>query len=1173
MSVFFRIMPQTLRNKLIFPALLLLGFLGIALPFVSHAAIYNATNLLGQVDVNSNPIWTKKTANNSPTAPNALGFNSPHNVAVDTTNSRLFVSDDGNNRILVFPLDANGNLVSSTPSYVLGQADFVSKALDATPSGLFSPESIAYDSANDRLFVVDRFHSRVMVFNVATSTITNGENALFELGQTNFTSSTGATAQNGLKNPVGVAYDSVNSRLFISDAGNNRVMAFSVPANATSGVNGENALFELGQTNFASSTATTTASGLNSPNGTAYDPTNNRLFVADKTNNRVMSFTVPANATSGINGENADFVLGQTNFTSSTGTSTQSGLHGPAGIFYDSANNRLFVPDSVTNARVVSFTVPANATSGINGENADFVLGQMNFTSSTASTTQNRLNGPSGTAYDSTNNRLFVADAGNNRVMAFAVPANATSGVNGENASFAIGHYDLSGALATASFVNGIVDDGFLVNAQGFDSLSNTVLDTINHRLFVSDSYLDNFRILVFPLDSANNITTTTAQYVLGACNFTTAGSGAVTSSTFQQSNLAYDSVNSRLFVSDGHDNRVLAFNVATSTIANCEGATFVLGQADFVSNGSAVAQNKFHGSDDVDYDSVNSRLFVADETNNRVMAFSIPANATSGINGENALFELGQTNFVTSTAATTQSGLHAPTGVAYDSVNARLFVDDSGNSRVMIFAVPSNATSGVNGENALFELGQTNFTSSTAATTQSGLNNTDDDTYDTTGNRLFVADHDNNRVTIFTVPANATSGFNGANAQNNIGQAAWTTNASGTSQNAFIAPESSHAYDPVNNRLYIYEASGYRVLQFNFIHITTASFPSSTVGFAYSQTIAVTSTQGTSQTYSIASGTLPAGLSLNSATGLISGIPTVATTTTVTIEADDNFDTGPFFDLATYTMGSVNGTSSAPQSLTASSSDTQVFLAWSIPATNGGSAITDYLLEYKETANPLWRSFVHAATTSLSIIVTGLTNNTPYDFRVSAVNSIGTSSPSSLVSATPVFPAPNATVGVGASYAAPPGGGGLPTLLATAPLATTTVSTSSLLAQLLSLYQTLRALQQQLGLPLTPIPAYLMNLSTSTTTAQAISSSTTPYLFSRNLSLWSRGSDVQALQEFLIQQNAGPAAAQLKTHGATTVFGPLTYNALREFQKHAGITPAAGYFGPKTRAYVKTRL
>jgi len=1108
MSVFFRIMPQTLRNKLIFPALLLLGFLGIALPFVSHAAIYNATNLLGQVDVNSNPIWTKKTANNSPTAPNALGFNSPHNVAVDTTNSRLFVSDDGNNRILVFPLDANGNLVSSTPSYVLGQADFVSKALDATPSGLFSPESIAYDSANDRLFVVDRFHSRVMVFNVATSTITNGENALFELGQTNFTSSTGATAQNGLKNPVGVAYDSVNSRLFISDAGNNRVMAFSVPANATSGVNGENALFELGQTNFASSTATTTASGLNSPNGTAYDPTNNRLFVADKTNNRVMSFTVPA-----------------------------------------------------------------NATSGINGENADFVLGQMNFTSSTASTTQNRLNGPSGTAYDSTNNRLFVADAGNNRVMAFAVPANATSGVNGENASFAIGHYDLSGALATASFVNGIVDDGFLVNAQGFDSLSNTVLDTINHRLFVSDSYLDNFRILVFPLDSANNITTTTAQYVLGACNFTTAGSGAVTSSTFQQSNLAYDSVNSRLFVSDGHDNRVLAFNVATSTIANCEGATFVLGQADFVSNGSAVAQNKFHGSDDVDYDSVNSRLFVADETNNRVMAFSIPANATSGINGENALFELGQTNFVTSTAATTQSGLHAPTGVAYDSVNARLFVDDSGNSRVMIFAVPSNATSGVNGENALFELGQTNFTSSTAATTQSGLNNTDDDTYDTTGNRLFVADHDNNRVTIFTVPANATSGFNGANAQNNIGQAAWTTNASGTSQNAFIAPESSHAYDPVNNRLYIYEASGYRVLQFNFIHITTASFPSSTVGFAYSQTIAVTSTQGTSQTYSIASGTLPAGLSLNSATGLISGIPTVATTTTVTIEADDNFDTGPFFDLATYTMGSVNGTSSAPQSLTASSSDTQVFLAWSIPATNGGSAITDYLLEYKETANPLWRSFVHAATTSLSIIVTGLTNNTPYDFRVSAVNSIGTSSPSSLVSATPVFPAPNATVGVGASYAAPPGGGGLPTLLATAPLATTTVSTSSLLAQLLSLYQTLRALQQQLGLPLTPIPAYLMNLSTSTTTAQAISSSTTPYLFSRNLSLWSRGSDVQALQEFLIQQNAGPAAAQLKTHGATTVFGPLTYNALREFQKHAGITPAAGYFGPKTRAYVKTRL
>jgi hypothetical protein len=70
---------------------------------------------------------------------------------------------------------------------------------------------------------------------------------------------------------------------------------------------------------------------------------------------------------------------------------------------------------------------------------------------------------------------------------------------------------------------------------------------------------------------------------------------------------------------------------------------------------------------------------------------------------------------------------------------------------------------------------------------------------------------------------------------------------------------------------------------------------------------------------------------------------------------------------------------------------------------------------------------------------------------------------------------------------------------------------------------------------------------------------------------LWSfdRGADVTALQEFLISQASGPAAGKLKAHGASQVFGLLTYNALVELQEKAGIAPASGYFGPKTRAWV----
>jgi peptidoglycan hydrolase-like protein with peptidoglycan-binding domain len=80
-----------------------------------------------------------------------------------------------------------------------------------------------------------------------------------------------------------------------------------------------------------------------------------------------------------------------------------------------------------------------------------------------------------------------------------------------------------------------------------------------------------------------------------------------------------------------------------------------------------------------------------------------------------------------------------------------------------------------------------------------------------------------------------------------------------------------------------------------------------------------------------------------------------------------------------------------------------------------------------------------------------------------------------------------------------------------------------------------------------------------------------TSFTFTRDLQLWDRGTDVMALQEFLIQENTGHAAQALGRHGVTRTFGLLTYNALVEFQTSVGITPAKGYFGAKTRAWVNT--
>ncbi len=94
------------------------------------------------------------------------------------------------------------------------------------------------------------------------------------------------------------------------------------------------------------------------------------------------------------------------------------------------------------------------------------------------------------------------------------------------------------------------------------------------------------------------------------------------------------------------------------------------------------------------------------------------------------------------------------------------------------------------------------------------------------------------------------------------------------------------------------------------------------------------------------------------------------------------------------------------PLNLAVSIGDTSVDLSWSAPYSDGGSVITDYVIEYKLSSSGTWVIFLDAVTTNTTATVTGLANDTAYDFRISAVNSIGQGTPSNGVSATPGSPA-----------------------------------------------------------------------------------------------------------------------------------------------------------------------
>ena len=97
---------------------------------------------------------------------------------------------------------------------------------------------------------------------------------------------------------------------------------------------------------------------------------------------------------------------------------------------------------------------------------------------------------------------------------------------------------------------------------------------------------------------------------------------------------------------------------------------------------------------------------------------------------------------------------------------------------------------------------------------------------------------------------------------------------------------------------------------------------------------------------------------------------------------------------------------------------------------------------------------------------------------------------------------------------------------------------------------------------------AQIAQLQGQLNTGSAGSSMSAPaYTFTRDLTVGSTGADVKALQQWLNASGYAVAQSGVGSAGNETMyFGPATKKAVAAFQAAKGISPAAGYFGPKTR-------
>ena len=134
--------------------------------------------------------------------------------------------------------------------------------------------------------------------------------------------------------------------------------------------------------------------------------------------------------------------------------------------------------------------------------------------------------------------------------------------------------------------------------------------------------------------------------------------------------------------------------------------------------------------------------------------------------------------------------------------------------------------------------------------------------------------------------------------------------------------------------------------------------------------------------------------------------------TATVTVRASSVFNADDFVD-DSFSVA-VRGVPTAPAIASVVAGNAQLAVSWAAPVSTGGSPITEYVVKYSSNGGSTWTTFVRPASTALACTVTGLTNGTPYVFKVVAKNAVGISLPSAnSAPATPAATVPGSPTSV----------------------------------------------------------------------------------------------------------------------------------------------------------------
>ena len=444
-------------------------------------------------------------------------------------------------------------------------------------NNLAQPSGVAADS-NGNFYVSSESHHQVYEYTQPV--------ALMTASLLNLMIGPGAQNPNAasLQFPMGLAVDAVNN-LYVADQANNRVLEFNEggsPGNKVANGAGGQPDVSHNAPNYVD------AIGENSAGGIAVDASSDaparHVYVADTINNRVLGWS---DVSAYVSAEPADIVFGQPDLLSYKCNNGIAGgdlaglgadsLCGPARMAVDEAGN-LYVADSGNN-RVLEYNTPFNANSGEPGAgdtSADFVYGQAGVFTTRSSNlngaSATTLSNPSAVALDGAGN-IYIADAGNNRVLEFAKAGNPPA------ASDAIANrsYGQSGVsdFSDTQCADGVGQDAPPSN-HAMCNPGGVAIDAAGN-LFVADSANNRVIAIDAPLLGTQNATLVLGQadFTDSACNGGAQAPGAAT--LCAPEGLMLD-LFGNLWVADANNDRVVKY---AAPLGSGAAAAMVVGQGD----------------------------------------------------------------------------------------------------------------------------------------------------------------------------------------------------------------------------------------------------------------------------------------------------------------------------------------------------------------------------------------------------------------------------------------------------------------------------------------------------------------------------------------------------------------------------------------------------------------